>query len=133
MKLLNLGSAVLFALLITGCAQQPKKPDLPLSEVKPTPTCQGEAQCAAMWTRAIEAVPNVTRMKIMSASDTFIQTYPVNKVGFMNGQVIKQSLGDGRYAIKGTFDCNPSTWCQAFQNRTQNFFNTSVQGFDPVK
>jgi hypothetical protein len=133
MLLIKFGSAVLLALVIAGCAHQPKKPDILLSEVKPAPICQGEAQCAAMWTRAIEAVPMVSRMKVMSASDSFIQTYPTNDVGFLNGQVIKQGMGDGRYTIKGTFDCNPSTWCLGFRNRTQNTFNAMVQGFEPVK
>lgn len=116
--------------LLLGCAQPPKKPDMPLSQVAPTPICKGEAQCALMWGRAIEAIQVVTRMKVAEANDTFIRTYPTRKIGYMNGQVFKQSLGDGAYAIKASIDCNPSAWCSNLLNSGMNLFNTSVQGFE---
>nr|WP_319527764.1 hypothetical protein [Pseudomonas laurentiana] len=118
---------------LSGCATQPAKPDRPLDQVQSTPICSGEQQCSAMWGRAIQALPMVTRMKLMSATDTFLQTYPTNKIGFLNGQVYKQSLGDGKYAIKGDFSCAPYTWCNSFRNTTQHSFNMLVQGSDPAK
>lgn len=131
-KPLKICSLLFAALVASGCAQQPKKPDMPLSEVHPTPVCDGEKQCSEMWGRAISAVSTVTRMKVATANDTFIQTYPTNQIGYMNGQVFKQSLGSGRYAIVGKFDCGRYTWCDGIRNSAQNLFNVSVQGFDPV-
>ncbi|MBF8805503.1 hypothetical protein [Pseudomonas asiatica] len=117
---------------LSGCAVPQAKPDRPLDQVQPTPVCSGEQQCSEMWGRAIQALPMVTRMKVMSATDTFLQTYPTNKIGFLNGQVYKQSLGGGKYAIKGEFSCAPYTWCDSFRNTTQHSFNMWVQGYDPV-
>lgn len=115
---------------LTGCAQPPKKPDMPISQVAPTPICKGEAQCAAMWGRAIEGIQMVTRMKVAEANDTFIRTYPTRKIGYLNGQVFKQSLGDGEYAIKASIDCGQSAWCSNILNSGMNLFNTHVQGFE---
>lgn len=124
--------AALAISFVSGCAVPPKKPDMLLHNVQPTPVCSGEKQCSAMWARAIEGASMVTRMKVMSANDTFIQTYPTSQIGFLNGQVFKQSLGDGKYAIKGTFSCAPYSWCDSFRNSTQHTFNMWVQGYDPV-
>lgn len=118
--------------LLAGCAVQPKKPDTPLSEVHPTPVCVGDDQCSRMWGRAIEGASLVTQMKVMSASDTFIQTYPTRQIGYLNGQVYKEKLGENRYAIRGSFGCNPYDWCNHFRNTTQDAFNRFVQGSDPV-
>lgn len=116
---------------IAGCAQQPKKPDLTTAEMTPTPICKGEEQCSRMWARAIDGIQMVTRMRVMSASDTFIQTFPTSKVGFMNGQVIKQSVGEGKYAIKASIDCGIHSWCDNMRNRGVSVFNAKVQGFEP--
>lgn len=127
------GLVALVLLSLAGCVQHPKKPDIPLSAVHPAPICEGEQQCSEMWGRAIEAASTATRMKVASASDTFIQTYPTREIGHLNGQVFKQSLGGGRYSINGKFNCDPYTWCNNMLNSTQNMFNLLVQGYDPVK
>lgn len=124
-------SIVAIALALAGCAQQPRKPDMPISEMQPTPVCKGEEQCSRMWARAIDGIQMVTRMRVMTASESFIQTYPTNKIGFMNGQVIKQSVGDGKYAIKASLDCGRYSWCDNMLNRGVSLFNSQVQGFEP--
>lgn len=124
-------SIVAIALSLAGCAQQPRQPDMPISEMQPTPVCKGEEQCSRMWARAIDGIQMVTRMRVMTASDSFIQTYPTNKIGFMNGQVIKQSVGDGKYAIKASLDCGRYSWCDNMLNRGVSLFNSQVQGFEP--
>ncbi|HEJ3833673.1 hypothetical protein [Pseudomonas aeruginosa] len=120
-------------LALVGCNQSPPKPDMPISEVHPTPVCEGASQCSEMWGRAIEGVTMVTGMKVMSANETFIQTFPSRKVGYLNGRVYKQSLGGEKYEIKGTFDCLPYDWCNNFRNKTQSAFNIYVQGYIPLK
>lgn len=120
---------VLAVAMVSGCAQRPKEPDMPLSKVAPTPVCMGEEQCSAMWGRAISAAQMVTRMKVMNASDTFIQTFPTREIGHLNGQVFKQSLGGGKYAIKGSFNCSPYSWCSNLINGSLNSFNLQVQGY----
>lgn len=124
-------SIVAIALSLAGCAQQPRQPDMPISEMQPTPVCKGEEQCSRMWARAIDGIQMVTRMRVMTASDSFIQTYPTNKIGFMNGQVIKQSVGDGKYTIKASLDCGRYSWCDNMLNRGVSLFNSQVQGFEP--
>lgn len=119
------------ALVLSGCAQPPKKPDIPVSEIQPTPVCEGEEQCSRMWARAINSIQMVTRMRVMIANDTFIQTFPTNKVGYMNGQVIKQSVGDGKYAIRASIDCSRHSWCSNMLNSGVSLFNAQVQGFEP--
>ncbi|MCS3467082.1 hypothetical protein M2401_000803 [Pseudomonas sp. JUb42] len=133
MQILKTGLIVILSAYLVGCAHRQKTPDMPLSEVRPTPVCEGEKQCSEMWGRALDAVSTVTRMKVASANDTFIQTYPTRQIGYLNGQVYKQSLGGGKYAIQGKFDCGRYDWCDNLLNSAQNLFNTSVQGFDPVK
>ncbi|MHC8408288.1 hypothetical protein [Pseudomonas sp. TMB3-21] len=133
MKLLKAAALIFCAAVMSGCAQPPKKPDMPLSQVHPTPICEGEKQCSEMWGRAITAASTVTRMKVATVNDTFIQTYPTNQIGYLNGQVYKQGLGDGRYSIVGKFDCGRQSWCDGLRNSAQNLFNVSVQGFTPVK
>lgn len=124
-------SILLVSAALSGCAQPPKKPDIPLSEVAPTPVCQGEEQCSRMWARAFDGIQVVTRMRVMSASETFIQTFPTTKIGYLNGQVIKQSIGDGKYAIKASIDCGIYSWCDNMRNRSVSLFNMKVQGFEP--
>lgn len=124
-------SILAITLALAGCAQPPKKPDIPVSEMQPTPVCKGEEQCSRMWARAIDGIQMVTRMRVMTASDTFIQTFPTNKIGFMNGQVIKQSVGEGKYAIKASIDCGIYSWCDNMRNRGVSLFNAQVQGFEP--
>lgn len=124
-------SILAIAVALSGCAQPPKKPDIPVSEMQPTPVCKGEEQCSRMWARAIDGIQMVTRMRVMTASDTFIQTFPTTKIGFMNGQVIKQSVGDGKYAIKASIDCGIYSWCDNIRNRGVSLFNSQVQGFEP--
>lgn len=119
------------ALALAGCAQQPKKPDISASEMQPTPVCKGEEQCSRMWARAIDGIQMVTRMRVMTASDSFIQTFPTKKIGYMNGQVLKQSIGDGKYAIKATIDCGIYSWCNNMLNSGVSLFNAQVQGFEP--
>ena len=126
-------TALIFAIAmgLTGCAQQPKKPDMPISEMQPTPVCKGEEQCSRMWARAIDGIQMVTRMRVMTASETFIQTFPTKKIGYMNGQVIKQSIGDDKYAIKASLDCGIYSWCSNMLNSGVSLFNSQVQGFEP--
>jgi len=118
---------------LVGCAVPPPKPDLPLDKIAPTPICEGDQQCSRMWGSAIEGISIVSRMKVMTVTDNFIQTYPTRDVGFLNGQVYKEKIGDGKYAIRGRFNCDPYTWCHGFQNQTQHTFNLYVQGYEPVK
>lgn len=118
------------ALMLAGCAQPPKRPDLPADQVAPTPVCQGEEQCSRMWGRAIEGIQMVTRMKVMNVTDSFIQTFPASKVGHLNGQVFKQSLGDGKYAIKASIGCSGHSWCSNMLNSGLSLFNSHTQGFE---
>ncbi|WP_144039207.1 hypothetical protein [Pseudomonas aeruginosa] len=120
-------------ILLSACAQQPGKPDLLPSQVHKDPVCEGEQQCSAMWGRAIEGASIVTRMKVMTVTDAYIQTFPTRKIGFLNGQVFKQKLDGDKYLIRGVFNCDPYDWCLGFKNRTQDTFNSYVQGFDPIK
>lgn len=124
-------SAFAITLALSGCAQPPKKPDIPVSEMQPTPVCKGEEQCSRMWARAIDGIQMVTRMRVMTANDTFIQTFPTTKIGYMNGQVIKQGMGDGKYAIKASIDCGIYSWCDNMLNSGVSLFNSRVQGFEP--
>lgn len=123
--------AIAIALALPGCAQPPKKPDLPISDMQPTPVCKGEEQCSRMWARAIDGIQMVTRMRVMSASDNFIQTFPTTKIGYMNGRVIKESVGEGKYAIKASIDCGRYSWCDNMLNRGVSVFNAQVQGLEP--
>lgn len=119
-------------LMLGGCAATPQEPDMLSSEVQPTPICVGEEQCSKMWGRAIEAISTTTGMKLMTATDSFLQTYPTTKIGYMNGQVYKEKVGEQKYAIKGRFDCGGYSWCNRYLNKKQNLFNLLVQGYDPV-
>lgn len=128
LKLVALGAVV----MLGGCAATPQEPDMPASEVHPTPVCVGEEQCSKMWGRAIEAISVTTGMKLMTATDSFLQTYPTTKIGYMNGQVYKEKVGDQKYAIRGRFDCGGYSWCNQYRNQKQNLFNLLTQGYDPV-
>lgn len=121
---------LLLALLAaSGCAQQPSRPPLPVSQIHPTPVCTGEAQCSEMWGRAIRSLPAISRMRLMTASDSYLQTFPANKVGYLNGAAYKQLVSDGKYVIKATFDCRGRDWCSDVSNRALDLFNADVQGF----
>jgi len=65
-------------------------------------------------------------MRIMIANERMIQTFPTREIGYLNGSVIKHPLGNGKYAIEGTFSCAPYTWCSSFANTTQSAFNAQV-------
>ncbi|MDH0301838.1 MULTISPECIES: hypothetical protein [unclassified Pseudomonas] len=122
---------IAITLAVSGCAQSPKKTDIPLSAITPSPICKGEEQCSRMWARAIDAIQMVTRMRVMSANDTFIQTYPTRQVGYLNGHVIKQSVGDGKYSINASIDCGIYSWCDNMLNRKVSLFNSQVQAYEP--
>lgn len=125
LKATRIATALSLAVL-GGCVTQPEQPDIPASQVAPTPTCSSPEQCSRMWSRAIGAAETVTRMRVMIANDTIIQTFPTRQIGFLNGRVVKENLGDGRYEIKGSFDCQPYSWCSNLLNRSQNLFNMMV-------
>ena len=125
------GRALLFTVLaISGCVQQqPSTPPLDVAKIHPTPVCSGEQQCSEMWGRAIRSLPTISRMRLMTATDTYLQTFPAGKVGYLNGAAYKQKLPDGRYSITATFDCRGRSWCSDLSNRALDLFNTEVQGF----
>ena len=116
--------------LLSGCAQQPAKPALDPSKIHPTPVCKGEVQCSAMWGRAVRSLPALTRIRLMTVTDSYLQTYPVKRVGYMNGTAYKQKVGEDSYKIVASFDCGGNSWCADLSNRALDLFNVDVQGFD---
>jgi hypothetical protein len=120
---------LLVAVVLSGCAAKPSKPPLPVSQIHPTPVCVGDDQCSEMWGRALRSLPAISRVRLMTATDSYLQTFPIDKVGYLNGTVFKQKVGDGKYSITASFDCRGKSWCADLSNRALDLFNVQVAGF----
>ncbi|WP_339935155.1 hypothetical protein [Vreelandella glaciei] len=119
--LISLGMLIILA----GCAATPSEPDIPLSEVRPTPTCDNEVDCENMWVAAQSALQSVSGMRLAVANDNFAQTYPSTRVGVLDGQVRKERTEEG-YRFVAAFGCGGHSWCNNMLNLNLSAFNAQV-------
>lgn len=95
--------AILGALALTGCAQQPVGPPPALS---PAPVCSSKPQCDAMWSEALVQIQNVSGMRIQTATDTYVQTFNPTDFGRMGGSARLVPHPNGTSSIEATFTCS---------------------------
>lgn len=114
-------SLLIAGLLLSGCAAQPQAPLKPLL---PAPSCSAADECAAMWSQAQIEVQRISGMKLMTVSDTYLQTFP-NSRGYMpSGTVRKVPKPDGSTVIQADFACRNA--CEGLERSATNLFNSSL-------
>jgi hypothetical protein len=94
--------------------------------VTPTPVCQNERQCGAMWAAAQVAIATATGMAIRSVTDTLIETHPATHHPRLTGVVRKIPAGQDGYKIVVDLSCYPSTQCDDIARAGTELFNTLV-------
>lgn len=118
------------AAMLVSCAAPAPQPAVAVAPEQqyPVPTCTGEVECGQMWTRAIQYIQMASGMKVLSANETMIQTYPAAGIGRMTGTVMRYPIASGVYEIRGALACRRHEDCSAQAARGLNLFNMSVAG-----
>lgn len=121
------GSALLFTLVLVGCAPiTPREPIQRLDYVAPQ-TCSCQIQCDALWAVGIQKLSTFTGMRIRIATDSMAETYVSNNAGRMTGIINKMPIGDGKYEIKPYFSPWASTSdLETLAYNSQTLFNMSL-------
>ena len=92
----------------------------------PTPVCQNERQCDAMWAAAQVAISSATGMPARIATDSRIETFPATNESRLTGVVTKVPTGQEGYKIVVDLSCFPSTQCDDLARAGAELFNTLV-------
>ena len=120
-KILFSGLAV-FAL--AGCADN--RP-MPIVDTKAV-TCASEAECSYLWSKVLLHLKKKKKMRVESANDTFITTYPPIDTRQLAGRVskVKQSRDT---AINAEFQCHRHYGlkdCERAVINATNYFNKAM-------
>jgi hypothetical protein len=94
--------------------------------VTPTPVCQNERQCGAMWVAAQMAIGAATGMSNRIVTDTLIETYPSTHPSRLTGVVTKVPTGQEGYKIVVDLSCYRATQCDDIARAGTELFNTLV-------
>jgi hypothetical protein len=98
----------------------------------PTPTCQNEPQCEAMWLAAQGAIGVATGMPNRIVTDTRIETHPATSISRLTAVVTKVPTGDEGYKIIVAWSCYRSSQCGDLARFGTEVFNTLVIGVLPA-
>ena len=72
----------------------------------PTPVCQNQRQCEAMWAAAQTAVSTATGMPVRLVTDSRIETHPATSESLLTGVVTKIPSGQEGYKIVIDLACH---------------------------
>jgi hypothetical protein len=92
----------------------------------PTPVCQNQRQCEAMWAAAQTAVSTATGMPIRIVTDSRIETHPATNELLLTGVVTKIPSGQEGYKIVIDLSCHGATQCDDRARAGTELFNTLV-------
>ena len=93
----------------------------------PTPVCQNQRQCEAMWATAKTAIGAATGMATRLASDTRIETHPATNASQLTGIATKVLSGQEGYKIVVDLSCHASVaTCDDLVRSATEMFNTLV-------
>jgi hypothetical protein len=92
----------------------------------PTPVCQNERQCEAMWLAAQGAIGVATGMPNRIVTDTRIETLRATSDSRLTAVVTKVPTGDEGYKIIVDLSCYRSKRCDALARFGTEVFNTLV-------
>lgn len=92
----------------------------------PTPVCQNERQCQAMWAAAQVAISTATGMPTRLVTDDRIETHLATSAARLTGVVTKVPAGQEGYRIVVDLSCYPSTQCDDTARAGTELFNTLV-------
>jgi hypothetical protein len=120
-------------LALTGCAgikQVNLESQQALQRVSDTaPTCSTEKECTTKWDAAQYWVSSNAGYKIQTASSAVIETYnPTRRSREMAMKVLKEPLGEGKYALKITAFCNSAIGCKRRPEWVMQEFNDYING-----
>jgi hypothetical protein len=94
--------------------------------VAPTPVCQNERQCGAMWAAAQVAIGSATGMSNRIVTDSRIETYPATNNSRLTGVVTKVPTGQEGYKIVVDLSCYRAAQCDDIARAATELFNTLV-------
>jgi len=92
----------------------------------PTPVCQNERQCDAMWAAAQVAISSATGMPTRIVTDSRIETFPATNDSRLTGVVTKVPTGQEGYKILVDLSCFRSMPCDDLARAGAELFNTLV-------
>jgi len=92
----------------------------------PTPTCQNQRQCEAMWAAAKVAIGAATGMPNRLVEDTRIETHAATSDAQLTGVVTKAPAGQDGYKFIVDLSCYRSTQCEDLIRAGTELFNTLV-------
>lgn len=126
--------AAVLSIILAGCIPKPmgsspsysSKPYTPPPPPQPTPVCNNQKQCEAMWVEAQSAVQSYGGMKLQIATENRLETYNATAASRMGGTVIKYPVPDGSYEIRVSFTCYRYTSCDELGRSATDLFNMRV-------
>jgi len=92
----------------------------------PTPACQNERQCEAMWSAAQVAIGVATGMSNRLVEGDRIETHPATSDSRLTGVVTKVPAGQEGYRIIVDLSCYRATQCDDLARSGAELFNTLV-------
>jgi len=92
----------------------------------PTPVCQNQRQCEAMWAAAQVAIGSATGMPNRIVTDSRIETHPATNDSRLTGVATKVPTGQEGYKIVLDLSCFGSTPCDDLARGGIELFNTLV-------
>lgn len=116
---------------MTGCAhikQVNLESQQALQRVIDTaPTCSTEKECTTKWDAAQYWVSTNAGYKIQTASTAVIETYNASRGSReLAMKVLKEPLGEGKYALKITATCNSAIGCKRRPEWVMQEFNDYI-------
>lgn len=92
----------------------------------PTPVCENERQCEAMWTAAQAAIGSATGMPNRLVTDSRIETHLANNGARLTGVATKIPAGQEGYKIVIDLSCYDAAPCDDLVRGAIEVFNTLV-------
>lgn len=118
--------SIIAVISLAGCVTtSPQRSQSYTPVTEPTPTCQTQQECEAMWIEASDAVSQIGGMRVAIQTDSVIETYNSTRIGNLRGRVTKSPLPGSGYEIRVSFSC-PQYGCESLINPATNLFNHRV-------
>ncbi|WP_371343500.1 hypothetical protein [Enterobacter hormaechei] len=122
MKKIILSGLVVYS--ITGCVDNRPMPIMDTKSV----SCSSDSECSYLWSKVPQHLEFATKMRVDSANDTFITTYPPIDTRQLAGRAskVKQS---GDTLINVEFQCHKhygAKDCERAVINATNFFNKAM-------
>jgi hypothetical protein len=92
----------------------------------PTPACQNQRQCEAMWSAAQVAISVATGMPTRVVEEARIETHSATNDSRLTGVVTKVPTGQEGYRFIVDLACYRSTQCDDLARSGTELFNTLV-------